>query len=62
MAQPCRDQHQRRLTVSKFKIERWRHDYNDQRSHSMLGYMTPNQYALSAAEDGTPGIQEGHFF
>lgn len=61
--QECLNQHWfLSLEDARAKIESWRQDYNDQRPHSMLGYMTPNQYALSAAEDGTPGIQEGRFF
>jgi putative transposase len=27
------------------KIEAWRIDYNDHRSHSSLAYLTPNEYA-----------------
>lgn len=61
--QECLNQHwYLSLEDARAKIESWRQDYNDQRPHSMLGYMTPNQYALSAAEDGTPSIQEGQIF
>lgn len=61
--QECLNQHWfLSLEDARVKVEHWRRDYNDQRPHSMLGYMTPNQYALGATEDRTPGIQQGRFF
>jgi putative transposase len=43
------------LTVvdARRKIEAWRRDYNEQRPHSSLGYLTPEQFAQLAH----PGTQ-----
>ena len=35
------------------KIEAWRIDYNDHRSHSSLGHLTPNEYAHKRQEKRT---------
>ena len=36
-------------------VERWRAEYNSQRPHSALGYMTPEKFANSAAALGQQG-------
>jgi transposase InsO family protein len=35
----------RNLTDAKDKIEMWRRDYNEARSHQALNYLTPNEFA-----------------
>jgi putative transposase len=46
------------LREARSKIERWRQDYNEQRPHSSLGYLTPSQWAakhqLAPAQSGEP--------
>jgi len=43
------------LFDARRKIAVWRKDYNEERPHSSLGYLTPNQFATSmrAAESGS---------
>jgi putative transposase len=38
------------LTDARQKIESWRHDYNEQRPHSSLNYLSPAQFAKRQAE------------
>jgi len=38
------------LNDARRKIEAWRHDYNQQRPHSSLGYLPPAEFARKAAE------------
>lgn len=33
------------LADAKYELENWRHDYNHQRPHSSIGYLTPNEFA-----------------
>jgi len=35
----------RNLVDARGKIASWRHEYNDERPHSSLGYRTPNEFA-----------------
>jgi len=37
--------------------ERWRNEYNSQRPHSALGYMTPEEFTNSAAALGQQGMK-----
>ena len=37
------------LAEARERIEAWRQDYNQQRSHSSLGYQTPAEFAARAA-------------
>ncbi len=37
----------RSLSEAKMIIEEWRQDYNKERPHSSLGYMTPEEFAQS---------------
>ncbi len=34
------------LSDARRKVELWRRDYNEQRPHSSLGYLTPNEFAV----------------
>ena len=43
----------RSLPHARAVLEAWRRDYNEQRSHSKLGWMTPRDYALVLS--GEPG-------
>ena len=44
--QECLNQHWfLSLADARSKINRWRDDYNQKRPHSMLGYLTPAEYA-----------------
>ena len=45
------------LFDAKRKIAAWRREYNEERPHSSLGYLTPNEYAerLTRASDGKDG-------
>lgn len=38
------------LTDARQKIEDWRHDYNEQRPHSSLGYRAPREFAADLAK------------
>ena len=38
------------LRDARQKIERWRRDYNEQRPHSALGYLSPTEFVQKAAE------------
>ena len=53
--QECMNQHWfLSLADSRLKINRWRHEYNNDRPHSMLGYLAPAEYAekhSNAVED-----------
>ena len=41
------------LADAREKIARWKQDYNEERPHSPLGYLTPAQFAQrSAASSG----------
>ena len=45
------------LFDAKRKIAAWRREYNEERPHSSLGYLAPNEYAerLTRASDGKDG-------
>ena len=44
--QECLNQHWfLSMPDARLKINRWRKEYNEDRPHSMLGYMTPYEYA-----------------
>jgi hypothetical protein len=43
------------LFDAKRKIAAWRTEYNEQRPHSSLGYLTPNEYAARTASYGKDG-------
>jgi putative transposase len=38
------------LSDARRKIEEWRQDYNQQRPHSSLGYLSPAAFARTRAE------------
>ena len=38
------------LADAKSKIEAWRRHYNESRPHTALGWLTPQEFALSAAQ------------
>ena len=38
------------LFDAKRKIEEWRVEYNEERPHSSLGYLTPNEFAARSAK------------
>lgn len=40
-------------TDAQARIEAWRHDYSEQRSHGALGHLTPRQFARQRQEPGT---------
>jgi putative transposase len=40
------------LLEARIILEGWRNEYNHQRPHSSLGYMTPAEYARSASDAG----------
>jgi len=42
------------LADARRKIEAWRRDYNDERPHSSLGYLTPRQFAETVHIGGQP--------
>jgi putative transposase len=44
----------RTLADAKDKIEAWRQEYNQQRPHSSLGYLTPEVFAARAAPSPPP--------
>ena len=48
------------LFDAKRKIAAWRREYNEERPHSSLGYLTPNEYAerLTRASDGKDACQK----
>ncbi|RYF15678.1 MAG: transposase, partial [Oxalobacteraceae bacterium] len=37
------------IADGRAKIEAWRRNYNESRSHTSLGWMTPVEYAVAAA-------------
>ncbi|HZO99712.1 MAG TPA: transposase, partial [Terriglobia bacterium] len=43
------------LFEARRKIAAWRKEYNEERPHSSLGYLTPKEFSTSmrAAEDGS---------
>jgi putative transposase len=44
--QECLNQHWfLSLVDARLKINRWRHEYNNDRPHSMPGYLAPAEYA-----------------
>jgi putative transposase len=46
----------RSLPHARAVIEDWRHDYNDQRPHSRLGWLTPAAFAAQwSAKEGLEG-------
>lgn len=48
------------LADAKAKIEAWRHDYNYERPHSSLQYLTPNEFAARLTPRGvTPLLKWG---
>ena len=40
------------LLEAQIILEQWRNEYNDERPHSSLGYLTPVEYARSASDAG----------
>ena len=38
------------LTDARAKIEAWRRQYNESRPHTALGWLTPQEFALAAAQ------------
>lgn len=38
------------LADARTKIEAWRRDYNESRPHTLLGWLTPIEYAAAAAK------------
>jgi len=40
------------LLEAQIILEQWRHEYNDKRPHSSLGYQTPAEYARGASDAG----------
>lgn len=36
--------------AAAYLYEAWRRDYNEERSHSKLGWMTPQEFAFAAAQ------------
>ena len=40
------------LADARRKVEAWRHDYNEERPHCSLGYLTPRQFAQIASSRG----------
>ncbi len=38
------------LADAKSKIETWRRQYNESRPHTALGWLTPQEFALAAAQ------------
>lgn len=49
--QECLNQHWfLNLADARAKIEEWREDYNQNRPHSSLGYLTPSEYARSCSD------------
>ena len=38
------------LADAKSKIEAWRRQYNESRPHTALGWLTPQEFALAAAQ------------
>jgi transposase InsO family protein len=40
------------LLEAQIILEQWRHEYNDERPHSSLGYQTPAEYARGASDAG----------
>jgi len=45
----------RNLTDARYKITRWRDEYNSERPHSSLGYRTPNEFAEVLKSSMTTG-------
>jgi len=41
------------LADAKAKIEAWRRQYNESRPHTALGWLTPQEFALAAAQMAT---------
>jgi putative transposase len=46
------------LADAKAKIEAWRHDYNHERPHSSLEYLTPNEFAARLTPRGVSPVLE----
>jgi putative transposase len=48
------------LSAAKRLTQQWREDYNHQRPHSSLGYVTPNEFAARCATSvrATPSLQQ----
>ncbi|MFC5052113.1 transposase [Rubritalea spongiae] len=51
------------LAEAKILLEGWRKEYNDERIHSSLAYLTPNEFARSVqtplrATPSTPSVRE----
>jgi putative transposase len=38
------------LADARSKIEAWRRQYNESRPHTALGWLTPQEFALTAAQ------------
>ena len=50
------------LSDARLKAQGWREDYNDERPHSSLGYLTPSEFArrcaASALVAALPSLQQ----
>jgi putative transposase len=44
------------LADARFKIEKWRLDYNRERPHSSLGNLTPEEFAAQADNPGSSAL------
>lgn len=61
--QACLNQHGfSSLEDARSKIEQWRDDYNRKRPHSMLGYLTPLEYAVEQPSEPDDTQQIGQIF
>ncbi len=61
--QECLNQHWfLSLEDARRKINRWRREYNQERPHSMLGYMTPEEYAAGQASSAEADADSGQIF
>jgi len=51
----------RSLRHARVELENWRRDYNHERPHSSLGYLTPTQYSASIGHVGRGAALNGGF-
>ncbi|MDH3468871.1 MAG: transposase, partial [Gammaproteobacteria bacterium] len=61
--QECLNQHWfLSLEDARAKISRWREEYNRERPHSMLGYLTPEEYAAQRTDAREDKQDSGQIF
>lgn len=48
------------LLEARIILEAWRNEYNHQRPHSALGYLTPAEYAMGAGRVSDTGLQSAY--